>query len=693
MDYKIYAGNTLTTDGERGEFSGSGINVCLYNINVILKTLIEAYKYKLGFRDSDVDLKQTSTQLVLKVAMPNEGSGFQLKIPTYRIDENLLEGNGNTHKLRKLENSDFKPNINTDGKKNESIIEGTSKKTIEIVQITYQDNDTVLDNEMIGNLAQNQDYYKTCNDNNLIKHSYTFESNTSYGGKFFKKNNVYHYTADEGNVLINDEDSKREIHTIAALASNLIYNPSTQIQHLNLNIDDNGILKGGESRFDQPWSLDDDNNMWRLLGLYQDDPDAPFIMEKIDDKSRGKCLEGKNRLKRLNYRVAVWYKLHLEGDEMNGTLMIAHRGSATWRDWGHDDMMISLGMGQMNSRIHDFYWNILPEIVEDLQLKIKSVITLLQSDIENPKWYKEVGKEKNIDINAYVTGHSLGGYLALSTAKRSIYDARPGQTDTNQSLTWANSRGNTISLSREFKTVLRYNNYIYPIVMNPFLGSINKDKQEFSNGTNFGKIFDDFLNSIPMGDLYHVYNPFEVSSLRPATWANWGFDNASERLDVFLPKHEKLTGEDKPKYANNNLIFHNTHNVLHSFGPDYGGVSLVGAMAWAHGVHQFYGYDNHKYIAPIFNPANDTNEYIIYNGTQNLQVNETGLQPFPKLVSWFGSGSKKTRRRKSNAKKSNAGKTRHRKTVIKSMRKKRTLKKNKQNKKTKQNKKKLTRRK
>jgi len=370
---------------------------------------------------------------------------------------------------------------------------------------------------------------------------------------------------------------------------------------------------------------------------------------------------------------------------MNGTLMIAHRGSATWRDWGHDDMMIALGMGQMNSRIHDFYWNILPEIVQDLQSKIKSVIGLLQENHDNP-WYKEIDKTKYVKINAYVTGHSLGGYLALSTAKRSIYDARPDQGETNESLTWANSKENTITHRGVGKTVLRYNKYIYPIVMNPFLGGINKDDQVFSNGIKFGVIFDDFLNSIPMGDLYHVYNPFELPSniqliTQSAGYINHGLDNASERLDVFLQKHEKLTGEDKPKYANNKLTFHNTQNVLHSFGPNYGGGGFAGAMAWAHGVHQFYGHDNHKRIAPIFNPANDIHEYIIYNDTKDLQVNETGLKPFPTEETRGGiSKRKKTRRIRS---KSKVGKKGHRKTIVKNKQKKRTMKKNKINKKNK----------
>ena len=75
----------------------------------------------------------------------------------------------------------------------------------------------------------------------------------------------------------------------------------------------------------------------------------------------------------------------------------------------------------------------------------------------------------SVNVSTYVSGHSLGGYLALSTAKNSIYDARPGTGSSNT--TWAANIINKISKNtakRQEEVDIMYVNYIYPIVMNPF---------------------------------------------------------------------------------------------------------------------------------------------------------------------------------------------------------------------------------
>ena len=153
------------------------------------------------------------------------------------------------------------------------------------------------------------------------------------------------------------------------------------------------------------------------------------------------------------------------------------------------------------------------------------------------------------------------------------------------------------------------------------------------------------MNSIPAGDLYHVYNPYRKQWYNIiGHLVNEGWDNASERLDIFYDKHKTTrktffnnrwlnycSYENNPNYANNLLTFHNIENVVHYYGLDLGGTSVAGYMAHAHSVSQFYGWTNHEQIEPTFIPStkdDDLKEYIVYNfeGKDiNVEVNETGL--------------------------------------------------------------------
>ena len=686
IDYKVFIGDILVNKGDGLTFNGFNDKPDnnMHNIGVIIKTLIEAYKFKIAYTKGQADnLKNTSnSQIFLKVKLPKEYHDETLKIPTYRI--------GEKHKTKNELNNgikyEYKGVLGTQSSDKPDVhdvpglllsevhVKKVPKQTTTSVkQITYYNaNNEQIEDKDVNKFNQNQQYYVPCNgEKPPISHKYTLDTANSIADvKYYKYNNIFNHMADNGNILPEDKptgrdsnevkqtrhsDNKKNLHTIAGITSQLIYQPSTLIENLNININTYGtMVSGKDGRYTESWEKEADNGKWRLLGLYQDDPDSPFVSDKDN-----KCikLHNKERAKRLYYRVGAWYRIDASDVSHGGragttapyrikaTLMITHRGSVSWRDWAHDDAMISMGLGQMNSRIHDFYWNILPEIVSDMNEQIQKVVGSLDKVTDS------------VNVSTYVSGHSLGGYLALSTAKNSIYDARPGTGTSNT--TWAANKINKINKNTEKgqKDVnIEYVNYIYPIVMNPFLGASNKDAVKISS-SSFGKIFDDFLHSIPSGDLYHVYNPYELSV---ANLVNKGWDNASERLDIFNVKHIPTYDKDsryefeeiQDSYGNNSLVFHNIENVVHVAGPDYGGLGIKGYMAHAHGVHQFIGLTNNNIINPSYDNSIDSDEYLYFHMDKDtkkmVKVNKTGIYFSKATRSHITGGKKKSKTNKKN---------------------------------------------
>jgi len=703
IDYKVFIGDILVNKGDSLTFNGFNDKPDndTRSIDVIIKTLIEAYKFKIAFTIAQADnlTEKTKSQIFLKVRMPKKDYRDEtLKIPTYQVNEvttseNMTSTSQTSFTKRKIGDYHYFANHDIDGSLNKDVVQVPQQTNIDVTQITYYDaNNKKIKDDDVNKFNQNQQYYVPCNDEKpQINHEYTLKSSDTIADfKYYKYNNIFNHMADNGHILPEDKpmgnvsdkkkmhsDIKKNLHTIAGITSQLIYKPSTLIENLNININDSGtMVPGKDGRYTKSWVKEADNGKWRLLGLYQDDPDSPFVSDKDN-----KCinLDNKQRAKRLYYRVGAWYRIDavdktgggrgraLSTYRIKATLMITHRGSVTWRDWKHDDLMISTGLGQMNTRIHDFYWNILPEIVNDMNKKIRYVVGRLNKPVDS------------VNVSTYVSGHSLGGYLALSTAKNSIYDARPGTGSSNT--TWAANIINKISKNtakRQEEVDIMYVNYIYPIVMNPFLGASNKDAVEIAKRP-FGKIFDDFLHSIPSGDLYHVYNPYEITRYNNI---NQGWDNASERLDIFNVKHTPTYDSDnrykfeeiKNSYANNRLVFHNMENALHVAGPVYGPSTLAvfKYLAHAHGVHQFIGLDNNNIINPPYNDTLDSNEYLHYQvpsgyfGAKTKQiakVNKTGIDFSKATTSDITGGKKKS---KTNKKKT---RIRHKKMNKKTLKK------------------------
>jgi uncharacterized cupredoxin-like copper-binding protein len=326
--------------------------------------------------------------------------------------------------------------------------------------------------------------------------------------------------------------SDRKLGAITGILSALAYNESD-------------VLK----KFSERWKAEEYIRNYvkgvedlTLLNMYDPDPDAPICQKTTGNQDF------------LFYRVSVWYYTEVnDEDKKIKNFIICYRGSAGYRDFATIDKDIAYGIGDLTFRSNSVSFNIMKEIETDIQchllLRDSSYIentqyhtkrewvkkylvtntkdkeyigdasTVMGAAIQrhNVKTYQgrtflEIGEnggsrnqeqktenlykkrqpsptdiesavEEEININFYSTGHSLGGYLALRTTFESIKNEN-----------WIN-----INFTVNGRQYNPYNNYITPIVFNPYLGSQTKTL--------------DWVKSLPKGKVYRVTDlGFFVSS-------------------------------------------------------------------------------------------------------------------------------------------------------------------------------------
>ena len=147
----------------------------------------------------------------------------------------------------------------------------------------------------------------------------------------------------------------------------------------------------------------------------------------------------------IKHKIHVWYKK----DKSKYNLYICHRGSHTSRDWATDDYQILLG----TAAHYD-------ERVLKLPLRIKEIQNAF---IDKLRDTIEVGESTtmNFKVDMFVTGHSLGGFLAMMT----FYYSLGGLIcHLEKERSW---------VVGEKKYMLRLNfndGIIIPVVFNPFVG-------------------------------------------------------------------------------------------------------------------------------------------------------------------------------------------------------------------------------
>jgi hypothetical protein len=147
----------------------------------------------------------------------------------------------------------------------------------------------------------------------------------------------------------------------------------------------------------------------------------------------------------IKHKIHAWYKK----DKSKYILYICHRGSYTSSDWATDDYQILLG----TAAHYD-------ERVLSLPLRIKEIQNAF---IDKLKDTIEVGESTtmNFKVDIFVTGHSLGGFLAMMT----FYYSLGGLIcHLEKERSW---------VVGEKKYMLRLNfndGIIIPVVFNPFVG-------------------------------------------------------------------------------------------------------------------------------------------------------------------------------------------------------------------------------
>ena len=403
--------------------------------------------------------------------------------------------------------------------------------------------------------------------------------------------------------------------------------------------------------------LDNSNiQHWRFLSAFQP-ADSPKLLRHGGGESTKNFNPKRLHYQMGVWYHLDNYKKNMNPEELrrvNTTMIIVNRGSVGWEDWLQSNKAIIHVRPQVHKRLHDIRWNVLPDIVKCMNRRIWEVLgpDLAQGDAAKLLTAKDFAAQRKyhndvkhfgkivLDIDTIVTGHSLGGNISLNVAQMSLTDmttagARnwshggistkhvldkqtiPAYTDTvlrdnrakhallDKTITAPRDTAtatDSTSTSKYMEVTASYSSYIYPIVWNPFMSPMVRWKNwKYSRSRrktiqeNESAEYDAFLASVPLGDLFHVYNPTQPGWENATTIINWwGFDDASTRLDVFLSKH--LDSIKKPAYRENRLVFHQIQNMEHcNVKPTdtYGKIIWNGPRATnAHSMTQFFGRDN-----------------------------------------------------------------------------------------------------
>jgi hypothetical protein len=254
---------------------------------------------------------------------------------------------------------------------------------------------------------------------------------------------------------------------------------------------------------------------------------------------------------------------------------IVFRGSHTNDDWKDIDSRIVAG----DAVFFDKRINIIEGIIPDIQ-------NVLLEKLQGNAIYT---------VNMYSCGHSLGGFLALMAAFKSVLNGVLFKTKTK-------SGGNIIC---------KYKSTIIPVVFNPFCGW----------GVNTMNI----IKCIPLGYVYHVYDPANTYGLF-TDQASLGLVTYISSTHLYLYKVQNRCGQfQKSQRVFSNSIYNRTN---------YKYKNTIDGQTAAHLMHNFIG---ENYMSILLNEkTNIVNTYTKLNSYRNFNGDEFNRPHADKIPIWYG---------------------------------------------------------
>lgn len=212
--------------------------------------------------------------------------------------------------------------------------------------------------------------------------------------------------------------------------SNLVYQPNDVIADVSLKY----LEKNDGSKM---------SNKFVYVGPFDHDPSYPLAFTEGSTESPKVCYS----------RVHVWLKTF--STQRDHELYIIVRGSKSEYDWASCDIDIIMGVLQNERSL------IMPVILCDIIEYMNSCLTAKKPDHTQQKIAKALRNGDHKAIQMFASGHSLGGYLAMSLAHTALA----------KHLTAGISFQEITGVSRRKKDNKLYlKPYIIPIVFDPYLG-------------------------------------------------------------------------------------------------------------------------------------------------------------------------------------------------------------------------------
>jgi len=258
----------------------------------------------------------------------------------------------------------------------------------------------------------------------------------------------------------------------------------------------------------------------------------------------------------IKHRIHTWYKLErspIKGTANKISVYIAVRGSHTTRDWHLADFSITWGTAPFfDERVAQ-----IPNLIKQIQTALVEKIRIQYiSDVTRGAGIPALVEKNKFSVNMYSTGHSLGGFLALMFAYKS--------------LTGVASEILSLNVGT---TKFAFNQYIYPVGFNPFIGIHDKCK--------------DAIKLIPYGYAYRIYSTGNESG-GAETLARASTNIAGNYLD--LGDTASCALDDPSDYRININQFLNHHYKTYWYNSGLiSKLGIPGFMTHAHIMMQFIG--------------------------------------------------------------------------------------------------------
>jgi len=217
---------------------------------------------------------------------------------------------------------------------------------------------------------------------------------------------------------------------ILGYLSHLVYEP-------------NDVISSVSDKYFEKNVTESNVNKLVYVGPFDHDPSYPVV---IDDE---------NRLRVSYSRVHVWLKTYPPATNKDHELYFVTRGSKTLYDWESVDLDILNGVLNNIRAYHN--QTILRTIIE----YIESCFTEHHSDAKKLKIFNALNRAAHgKSIQIFSTGHSLGGFLALSISHTTLCNHTIG------GISFTHITG----VSREHNKIF-LKPYIVPIVFDPYAAS------------------------------------------------------------------------------------------------------------------------------------------------------------------------------------------------------------------------------